>query len=203
MAHLSADTVLPEGVTLDKITRFSASAVILNNRGRILMLLRDDYPLWVNIGGDVDEGESFEQALRRETKEEAQIDIALSGRYVDFFCWCPDLDIGGTFRHERVYVCTPAPEDGQPRLGDDGIKLEWLPVHSLPANVPERCRLRILKTFKAIEPFAMRLDGKNRLETIQALKPEDIYGLDYWLSHPKVLAKKAAGKVRYWPNADT
>ena len=53
-----------------------AAVILKNKRGQILLMKRDDDPdipfpnTWDLVGGHIEEGESPEEALRRETKEE-------------------------------------------------------------------------------------------------------------------------------------
>jgi len=64
-----------------------ACAIIRNDKGDLLLQLRDRDPgkeKWVLFGGSVEEGETDEQACRREIKEEIDYnikDLTLFGRY--------------------------------------------------------------------------------------------------------------------------
>ncbi|HBP01092.1 MAG: 2-dehydropantoate 2-reductase [Candidatus Moranbacteria bacterium GW2011_GWE1_49_15] len=54
----------------------SSGAIIRNEKGEILMLERKKFPFgWACPAGHVDEGESFENAMIREVKEETNISI--------------------------------------------------------------------------------------------------------------------------------
>ncbi|MDB5478181.1 MAG: hypothetical protein JWM96_676 [Alphaproteobacteria bacterium] len=46
--------------------------------------MRDDIPLWMHIGGDADPGEDLETAMRRETREEADIEVEIVRHVGDF-----------------------------------------------------------------------------------------------------------------------
>jgi len=71
------------------MTNTKACAIILNREGELLMQLRDEEPgkgTWVLFGGGVKEGETEEQALRREIEEELGFTIGavdFLGRYED------------------------------------------------------------------------------------------------------------------------
>lgn len=53
-----------------------AIAIIENSRGDILFGLRDDCKKWSAPGGHIDKGESPEEGLFREVKEETGLDIS-------------------------------------------------------------------------------------------------------------------------------
>lgn len=61
--------------------RQSAMIFLFDDRGRVLLHLRDDirgiaHPgCWAAFGGEVDDGESEEQALRRELREELETEV--------------------------------------------------------------------------------------------------------------------------------
>lgn len=58
--------------------------------GELLLVRHDDVDMWVLPGGEVDEGEDFREAARRELREEAGIDATFDGLgmlgRVDFAC---------------------------------------------------------------------------------------------------------------------
>ncbi len=65
----------------DVINYRGASAIPFNSEGKILLQLRDDrhdlhYPnCWTTLGGAVELGETFDEAIRRELLEEIEIDL--------------------------------------------------------------------------------------------------------------------------------
>lgn len=64
----------------EKIARWCAAALLVDEAGRYLMQLRDDKPgillpgHWALFGGTIDPGETPEQAIRRELKEELEFE---------------------------------------------------------------------------------------------------------------------------------
>lgn len=186
--HLSQDTILPNRVTLAQITCHAASLVMKNKQNQILLMLRDDRPLWQNIGGEVNPGEFFSTALQRHLT--AQTRLALE--HIDFVADYFGLLSGdGTpqYRHEKIYRAT-LPDDMAPRLGASGVALEWFDRDKLPTNIAPRFRTRIVETFDGTEPKTAILTTPNQAEFMASLKPEQIYGLEQWQNHPRVKIKK-------------
>ena len=69
-----------------------AAIIFENDRGEFLLYLRDDKPgipfpgYWDLIGGHVEEGETPEQALIREVREELDIDLKDYTFYKKYIC---------------------------------------------------------------------------------------------------------------------
>lgn len=66
--------------------RTAADAAVFDHAGRILLQRRADFHVWGLPGGSVEAGETLEQAVRREVKEEAGLDVKvlrLVGAYSD------------------------------------------------------------------------------------------------------------------------
>lgn len=65
----------------DLIYYRGVSAIPVNSEGKILLQLRDNRPdlnypnCWTTLGGGVEDGESFDEAIRRELLEEIEIDL--------------------------------------------------------------------------------------------------------------------------------
>lgn len=57
----------------------SASAIVTDEQGRILLVKRRDNTLWALPGGGHDIGESIEQTAVREVKEETGLDVEVTG----------------------------------------------------------------------------------------------------------------------------
>lgn len=57
----------------------SASAIVADDQGRILLVKRRDNTLWALPGGGHDIGETIEQTAIREVKEETGLEVAVTG----------------------------------------------------------------------------------------------------------------------------
>lgn len=63
------------------------TAILINDAGRVLLLLRDDIPTirypghWSTLGGAIEPGETAEQAIRRELQEEIGYAVSAVDHY--------------------------------------------------------------------------------------------------------------------------
>jgi 8-oxo-dGTP diphosphatase len=103
------------------------AATVVIKDGQVLMILREDFPVWALPAGGVEAGESIPQAAIREVREETGLEVALTrlvglysrprwfaGSHLAVFLGHP---IGGTLRadpHEtrdaRFFAPTDLPE---------------------------------------------------------------------------------------------
>lgn len=108
----------------------TASGLVVDGAGAVLLARRAGEPkqgLWDLPGGFIDEGETGEEALRRELREEAGVDVepgafvgALPDRYGDEGPWTINL-----YWEARIVSGEPAP-------ADDVVELAWFPRKELP-----------------------------------------------------------------------
>jgi len=109
-------------------TRVIVSAVIEKNRDLLFGKKKADvgpYPnTWHLIGGGVDDGESLSDAIKREIKEEAGIEVTIS-RSLGF-----DEDYEpnkhGEITHYIFLVFLAEYVSGEVKADDDIVKLEWI-----------------------------------------------------------------------------
>ncbi|MBS0245073.1 MAG: NUDIX domain-containing protein [Proteobacteria bacterium] len=120
----------------------AAAAIIVTEDGRYLLQLRDDIPQiwypdhWGLFGGAVDPGENEIQTLRRELKEELELDTADPQLFVGFDF---DLKPTGLKRYFRNYyevridaatlACLVLHEGAEMRTftGDEALSLRLVP----------------------------------------------------------------------------
>lgn len=91
----------------ERAERHVASVMLVNFRGHVLLQQRDDRPdlayagQWTLFGGQVEAGETPEQCIRRELKEELDLDLPVEH-------WitveCPARTTAETVVHNHLYV---------------------------------------------------------------------------------------------------
>lgn len=101
---------------------------------RILMVERGGEPLkgwWSIPGGLVETGESIDQAVRREVREETGLDVRPQGVLKIFERIMRDAEGRAEYHYVLIdYVCSVAGGDLQ--AGDDVSRAEWVPRRDLP-----------------------------------------------------------------------
>ena len=81
--------------------------------------------LWEFVGGKVEPGETKEQALIRECREELDITLDVGDVFFDVVHEYPDLTVHLTLFHARI-------AEGEPRLLEH-VDLQWI----TPAEIPD------------------------------------------------------------------
>ena len=138
-------------------TKVVVVAIIENERGQILLGRKKPnsgvYPnTWHNAGGGVEEGETLEQALRREVQEETKLTIK------DFKpqAFLDDVAIKYTEngKEEFYYIFLPYSVKigkGNPKAGSDFEEVRWFDKDELQhtkLNHPTKIRFRELGWIK-------------------------------------------------------
>ena len=112
-----------------------ASGVIIENN-KMLLQKRSDDGTWAFHGGSLDLGETFEEALKREFKEELNIDIleykmvgVYSGKEIRHIY--PNGD--ESYPVGVFYLITKYNGEIKPDL-DEVMEVKWFPLDKLPEN---------------------------------------------------------------------
>ena len=153
-----------------------ASAIVQDERGRVLLQRRSDDGLWGMPGGGLELGETFEEAARRELSEETGLDTPLtlwqtvSGPHL-YHCY-PNGDqvyfVGGLCRGR---LPAAALEHAQPDAEGETLELCWFDLADLPeisANVNRQTisllRAEIGLPPLPLEPSPLPLTGEHMRE---------------------------------------
>lgn len=110
---------------------------IIEKENKVLLIKRSRNPFcgdWDLVGGFVEAGETLDQALKREVKEEVGLKII---DYQYYFNW-PDIyknAADGFVGHNLGIHFLAKVEDKKPKAGDDAGKAKWFDWHNLPSNI--------------------------------------------------------------------
>ena len=118
--------------------------VVLDSSGRLLLIRRGHAPhegLWSLPGGRVEEGETLEQAVRREVAEETGLAVVV-GAVVGQV----RIPAGAVVYDVVDLVCTLEPPDQQPVAGDDATDVLFADAATLE-RLP--CTPRLVETLRA------------------------------------------------------
>jgi 8-oxo-dGTP pyrophosphatase MutT (NUDIX family) len=126
-------TINPEQVSdveADRYTvRYAARGVVTDAENRVALLHVTKYGYHKLPGGGIDEGETHEEALRRECHEEIGCAITVGealGEIVEY------RTLSSLIQHSFCFMAKVDGEKGEPHMEqgeiDDGFKVEW---HSL------------------------------------------------------------------------
>ncbi|MFG2738374.1 NUDIX domain-containing protein [Streptomyces carpaticus] len=108
------------------------SAVVLDERDRVLLVRRSDSGAWTLIGGIPDPGEEPGEAIVREVYEETAVRVALE-RVLSVGA-TPPVEYPNGDRCQYLNICFLArPTGGTARVNDDeSSEVGWFPLDGLP-----------------------------------------------------------------------
>jgi 8-oxo-dGTP pyrophosphatase MutT (NUDIX family) len=125
--------------------RPSASAVIFDRRGRLLLQQRADGGQWGLPGGSVEIGESVTDAVVREVQEETGLRVVprrLVGVYSDPAWQVVRYPDGNAWHYVNLcFECTV--RGGELTTCDETLALEYYPLSRLPRTLLPNHRIRI------------------------------------------------------------
>jgi len=114
----------------NKRSPFCTVDAIIEVKGGIILIKRKNPPYgWAIPGGFVDYGESLEDAIVREAKEETGLDIELVRQFHTYSN--PERDP----RHHTISTIFIAKASGKPTAGDDAKEVGIFTKESLPQDL--------------------------------------------------------------------
>lgn len=136
--------LLVRGMTL------GVRAVVLDPENRVFLVKHSYVSGWYLPGGGVDFGETMEGALRRELKEEGDIDLVgdavLHGIFLN--------DHVSRRDHVAVYVVRQFRQDRLPEPNREIIECGFFAITALPEGTTPGTRLRIAEVLGGRAPIA-------------------------------------------------
>ena len=125
-------------------------AVVLDSENRVFLVRHSYVSGWYLPGGGVDFGETMEEALRRELKEEGDIDLTgdavLHGVFLNSHVSRRD--------HVAVYVVRQFSQEGLPPPNHEIAECGFFPIVALPEGTTPGTRLRIAEVMDGKPPIA-------------------------------------------------
>jgi ADP-ribose pyrophosphatase YjhB (NUDIX family) len=134
----------------------AASAFVLDERGRLLMIRRTDSGLHALPGGRHELGETMTETAIRETAEETGITIAVTGLIGIYSNPAHVVEFSdGEVRQEFSICFRGVPTAGEPRSSDESSHVRWVERGELAAlDIHPSIRLRIDHGFaNRAEPY--------------------------------------------------
>jgi 8-oxo-dGTP diphosphatase len=117
--------------------RIGVFAIIVHD-GQVLLARRRDIGWWNLPGGGMERGETVDEALRREVREEIGIEIAIV-RLVGVYSKPQKDEVVLTF------LCYPA--QGKPQVSAEISEVRYFAPHALPGRTLPKHRERIADAF--------------------------------------------------------
>lgn len=112
---------------LTERTPLELAQAVVRDDGRVLYSLRDDLWGWELPGGTVEAGESADEALVRELREETGVDVEVVRRVGDY------VRTGFRPHRARIFECRVC--QGEARPGPETLAVGWFPEGAPPEGL--------------------------------------------------------------------
>lgn len=161
------------------MSKESVQVVIFNQeRTKVLLIQREDIPVWVLPGGGIDPGETAEHAAIREAHEETGYHVKISRKIGEY------LPVNRLTLFTHLFECEII--SGRATCGDETRDVLFFPIHELPKLMPP--------------PYANWIFDAHPIKT-EMLKKK-IQGVSYFvllkllLKHPFLVSSFL--KIKFW-----
>lgn len=130
----------------------SVAGVVVDDRGRVLVIRRRDNGHWEPPGGVLEIDESFEDGVRREVLEETGVPIAVE-------------QLTGVYKNMRrgivalVFRCRPLQTTTHPT--DEATSVRWADPDDVPNLMDPAYAIRVTDALDNATPAARTHDGVN------------------------------------------
>lgn len=142
-------------MTAERPHSVSVAGVLVDDRGRALLVQRRDNRRWEPPGGIVEADETLPEALRREVLEETGYEIALPATLTGVYKNVTALVVALVFRCEIA--------GGAPATGDETHALHWATRDEVATLTDEVYAIRILDALDVASSPAVRAHDGVRL----------------------------------------
>ena len=122
---------------LDSSARFRVGVfAVIEREGRYLLAHRNDIDWWNLVGGGLEYGETVEEGLAREVREEVGADIEM-------------VRLTGVYSKPRkreivlAFLCRLAPGSAEPTTSEEVSEVAWFAPGELPPNLLPKHRQRM------------------------------------------------------------
>lgn len=110
---------------------------IIEEKDKVLLIKRSRNPYksdWDLVGGFVESGETLDEALRREVKEETGLEITSVNYYFNWTDVYENEADGYVSNNIGIHFLAKV-EDKEPKAGDDAEEARWFTWNNLPKNI--------------------------------------------------------------------
>ena len=130
------------------ILRVGAAILVVDGNNRLLMMRRSDSGCWGIPGGSVEPGEVVESAAKRETAEEANLEVVEMSLFGVFSG--PELFYeypNGDEVYNVIIVYLSRDWHGEVKLNDEHTEWRWFTANEIPEDVSPPIR-PVIEQFK-------------------------------------------------------
>ncbi|TQM39179.1 NUDIX hydrolase [Pseudonocardia cypriaca] len=128
----------------------SVAGIVVDDRGRVLIIRRRDNGHWEPPGGVLEIGESFEDGVRREVEEETGLPVAVE-------------QLTGVYKNMQravvalVFRCHPLGE--RPRETAEAADVRWVDPAEIPSLMDPAYAVRVTDALSNAAPATRVHDG--------------------------------------------
>ncbi|MBF6590220.1 MAG: NUDIX domain-containing protein [Ktedonobacterales bacterium] len=149
----------------EKAPRFRVGVfAVIETEGRYLLARRRDIGWWNLAGGGMEYGETVEEALAREVREEVGLTVKIV-RLVGVYSKPRKREIVMTF------LCHPAADSPAPGTSDEVAEVGWFTPAALPEPLLPKHRQRIEDALLGREEALLRTQATTTTEDQRLEKP--------------------------------
>lgn len=159
--------------------RDAAIGIILEKEsGKVLLIKREDTPIWVLPGGGIDPGETAEEAVIREILEETGLKVSIIRK-------CAEYEPINSFA-AKTYVFECASASGSLQIGEETEDLGYFSLDNLPKPTFFIHEEWIKEIFESPDKMVKKQITQVTLKNIFL----------YFIKHPLIFSKFAISKFK-------